>query len=458
MRWSRRAVLTIAAAGLVPLGLLAAPGAPAAGPGFGSGTPGFVVSQAPASLPSYNAAGEPSIGVDPHGGSALFMAGSAVYKVGLGTASTPPAITWSDVTSPFSLGNLDPILATDPATGVTLAGGDDGPCAVMSKTTDGGTTWTPSIPCALASDHPTVGFGPFAAPAPAGSSGSRIAYFCQQQDASNCARSLDGGATFTPGVPMIGCAGVFGHIKVASDGTAYIPSKNCVGADNGIEVGGYVSTDNGVSWTNYGIAGSPTPTSGFDPSITVTPDNTVYETFARAGDWHPVVTSSTTRGAAWSKPVDLAGTVSPAIVASTFQAAVSGDNGRIAVAFLGSQTGTPGQNPFTTGFHGIWNLFVSTSYDGGVTWTTTKVTTTPVQRGEIDGGGTTTLGQRNLLDFMDASVTPDGRVVVAYADGCNGSCDTAPDTAASESLSAVDQWASVALQSTGRGLYASTSP
>ena len=459
MRFSRRAVLTAAVAGLIPLGLVLAPSAPAVTPTFGTGTPGFVVSQAPSSLIGYDNAGEPSIGVHPTTHMGLFMAGTSTYKLDLTTFAATGNPGWTDLSSPFSLSNLDPILATDPVTGVTLAGGDDGPCAVMSKTADDGATWAPSIPCALASDHPTVGFGPFASPKPLGASGDRIAYFCQQQDASNCATSVDGGSTFLPGVPMIGCAGVFGHVKVGPDGTAYIPSKNCVGADNNIGVGGYVSTDNGANWTAYDIPGAPTPTTGFDPSVGITPDNTVYESFARANDWHPVVTSSTTKGASWTPAVDLAGTVNPPIVASTFQSVVAGDNGRVAVAFLGTTVGdTAHHSPFTSGYHGIWNLYVSTSYDGGKTFTTTKVTSTPVQRGEIDGGGTTTLGQRNLLDFMDASLTADGRVVVAYADGCNGSCDTAPDTAASESLSASDQWASAAIQSTGRGLIAAFSP
>jgi PKD repeat protein len=160
-----------------------------------------------------------------------------------------------------------------------------------------------------------------------------------------------------------------------------------------------------------------------------------------------MVGRSSDHGATWTGVVDLANTVSPPITASTFQAAVAGDNGRVAVAFLGSQTGSG--VPFDNGYHGVWNLFVSYTYDGGVTWTTVKASTDPVQRGCIwDQGGSNAC--RNLLDFMDANVTKDGRVVVGYADGCINACAGASGTEAQS----VDAYATIARQSTGKGLFA----
>jgi hypothetical protein len=75
-----------------------------------------------------------------------------------------------------------------------------------------------------------------------------------------------------------------------------------------------------------------------------------------------------------------------------------------------------------------------------------RATPDPVQIGEIDAGGTTTGGQRNLLDFMDASLTKDGRVVVGYADGCLAGCDTVGESQ--------DAYATIAYQSAGQGLFA----
>ena len=74
-------------------------------------------------------------------------------------------------------------------------------------------------------------------------------YYCSQDlgvDAS-CAVSLDGGLTFGPAVRIytqLDCdAGLHGHIKVAADGTAYVPSKGCGGQQAVV-----VSENNGLTW------------------------------------------------------------------------------------------------------------------------------------------------------------------------------------------------------------------
>jgi hypothetical protein len=291
--------------------------------------------------------------------------------------------------------------------------------------------------------------GPFAGGPPLGSSGSFVTYFCQQSDLDHCSHSVDGGKTWLPSVPTTACAGLHGHVKVSADGTAYLPSVNCVDAGGNLVVGAMTSSDNGTTWGGYGIAGATEPSRGFDPSIATTPDNTVYETWSRDGDFHPVVAVSTTHGQSWSAPVDL--TAGTPIKAGTFEAAVGGDNGRAAVAFLGTTTETAGLTPFDNGYDGTWYLYVAYTYDGGATWQTVQATPDPVQRGQIDDSGTTASGQRNLLDFIDANVTKDGRVVVAYADGCVGSCNTSGTPASSN-----DAWASVAYQSVGEGLFAAS--
>jgi hypothetical protein len=262
-----------------------------------------------------------------------------------------------------------------------------------------------------------------------------------------CATSITGGATWNPPVPAA-CGGLHGHVKVSADGTAYVPNKDCDLAVG--HVGGSVSTNNGLMWTSFDT-GQPSPARGFDPSIATTPDNTVYEAWARAGDYHPVVVSSTDHGAHWTAPFDLATTVA-GLQVSTFQAAVAGDNGRIAVAYLGSSVPVPaGLTPFDNGYHGIWYLYVSYTFDGGTTWTTVNATPDdPAQRGCIwDQGGFNVC--RNLADFIDASLTTDGRVIVAFADGCIAACD-APSGTEAQSTHA---YATIARQSSGQGLYAS---
>ena len=68
---------------------------------------------------------------------------------------------------------------------------------------------------------------------------------------------------------------------------------------------------------------------------------------------------------------------------------------------------------------------VASTYDGGATWKASKATgSDPVQRGSICAGGTTCGNNRRLLDFIDATVVPAGRVVFGSADGCTAACDT----------------------------------
>jgi hypothetical protein len=459
MRASRRlalaAVSCLAATGGVVTAIALPAGA--AAPVFGYGAAQFVNSAAPSTLESpvgpiglgindTDLAGEPSIGINWQSGAGMYMAGLSTYRLSFDNTATPPAVTWADATSPYSPANIDPILATNSATGTTIAGGDTGPCAAMSITHDDGATWLPTTPCPFTGDHPTVGIGPAAPGGPA--LGDEVAYFCQQQVVDECSHSLDGGTTWSPGVtdPTLTCLSLHGHVKISPDGTAYVPSSNCADADGNLAVGAFVTTDNGLTWSGYGIPNAPTPADGFDPSVATDSSNRVYESWARADDYNPVITWSDDHGATWAPQVDLANTVSPALTASTFQAVVAGDAGRAAVAYLATTDPLGGKDPFASGFVGHWYLYVSTTYDGGSTWQTVQATPDPVQIGEIDAGGTTTGGQRNLLDFMDASLTKDGRIVVGYADGCLAGCNSV--------ASSQDAYATVAYQSAGQGMFA----
>ena len=420
---------------------------------FGSGSPALVVSAAPSSLGQADLAGEPSIGIDWRTGAGMYMDGTDVLKLTFDNVTG--TATWANV-SPLSglTQNLDPILATDPVTGQTIAGGDTGACSALYASSDDGQTWLPSLPCTGTYDHPTVAY------APSGTTpGTTLFYYCQQGPVvQHCETSSDGGTAWIPATPSIQpsasiapetCIGPHGHLRGSPDGTAYLPGKSCFRSDGNTGVGGMRTSDDGRTWTEYLI---PDQTSNaFDPAVATTPDNTLYEAWESGVNYHPMIAVSSSHGSTWSQPIDLAGTVSPALVASSFPTLVTGDNGRIAYSFLGSSVGSG--NPNTAGFHGVWYLYTSFSYDGGTTWLTIRDSPTPVQYGEIDSGGTTTSGQRNLLDFIDSALTKDGRVVVAFAAGCLSACAQATSQAGAEAAS-THAWASVAYQTVGRGMFA----
>lgn len=411
----------------------------------------FATYPMPAGFDADNA-GEPSVGINWNTGNVLFQAGTGTWRATFNDAARPPSVTWKDVSSPYTPINVDPILATDAISGRTLAGGDGGACGSLALTLNDGDTWTPSLPCTGIIDHPTVGFGPVR-PETGNIGGSdRVAYYCQQYPLANeCARSLDGGQTWSTAVPVQYCIGLFGHVKTSKDGIAYLPSKGCYARGtygaNPYGVGGAVSLDNGLTWTSYSIPGGE-KSSGFDPSVGVASDGTVYEAWTDSG-FNLLLAKSSDHAASWSTPIDVSAAVSPALAATTFPSVVAGDRDRVAVAYLGSTVPVGGSDPFGD-YHGVWNLYVSISYNAGSTWTTQKISADPVQRGWIDNGGVGASDHRNLLDFMDAGLTKTGRIVIGYADGCVRACADSDGTEASSK----SQYGTVSRQWSGKGLFA----
>jgi len=441
----------VAAIGLVVLGA-AASGA-ATRPKATPRAPLFTLFEAPTELLGAGNAGEPSIGANWKSGALLFQAGSETYRLTVSGSGTQSTVSWADVTPLQNLINDDPILATDPSTGVTLAGGGATGCGALSVTHDDGATWQASVPCTGTPDHPTVGIGPTGGGLLA-ADGGRAVYFCQQYPlVDECTTSQDSGATWLPAVPVTGgCIGKSGHVKVSRDGTAYLPMATCNWASqqsdvNTSSVGGAISRDGGRTWPSYMIPGATWPNRGFDPSVATTPNNTVYEVWGGAGNYHPLISWSRDHGTTWTKPLDLATTSRQPLAASAFHAAVAGVDGRVAVAFLGTpDAGTTAITPFDSGFRGQWYLYLSFTYDGGAHWQTFRALPQPVQTGGICDNGVTCIAGRNLLDFMDATVDASGRVVVGFAEGCHGGCPSGSTTQSG------DAWAAIARQTTGRGL------
>jgi PKD repeat protein len=371
-------------------------------------------------------AGEPSIGVGREGdqhipNAAMYIASLEVLRVTRDeclSSSRQETDVWVDKTAPSnSLVTLDPILFTDFRTGRTFASQLGPKCSLMSFSDDDGESWLPSQGCGINAgvDHQTVGGGPFPAGDPIGGIGyPNAVYYCSHDAAvAQCALSRDGGVTFGPAVPIYNitqCTGLHGHVKVGPDGTVYVPNKSCMGLQ-----GVAVSTDAGLNWTVRTVPGSSSGES--DPHMDIGPDNRVYYAFSAGSTY---VATSTDRGQTWSTPVDLGAAFG--IVNSVFPETVAGSNGRAAVAFLGT-TGTGPVYGTDTTLDVEWHLYVATTYDGGQTWTTVDATPNdPVQRGAICTQGTGCSAGRNLLDFNDITIDDEGRVLVAYADGCIGAC------------------------------------
>ena len=435
--------------------------------------PRFQVYPAPPTAGGADRSGEPSIGVDwnpnvaslkfgtvNQGGVAFFTSNLNLFRLRFDDCSSPAAVTWTDVTSPVeTINTLDPIGHCDhfggSHPGRLFQSQLAGVTSLLAFSDDDGNSWLQSQgsgqPAGV--DHQTVGSGPYntaaTPPPPPHPAYNNAVYYCSQDIATAfCARSDDGGLTFGPGVPIYNltqCTGIHGHLKIAPDGTVYVPNRGC-GANQAVAV----SSDNGLTWTVRPIPDS-TPAIGNDPSVGIATDGTVYFGY-QDGSGAAKMAVSHNQGGSWSSSVNVGAPL--AVANSVFPAVVAGDPNRAAMFFIGSPT--PGNLQDKANYKGIWHGYVAVTYDGGSNYFLVDATPNdPVQVGSICISGTTSCGaDRNLLDFNDLSIDSQGRVIGAFADGCvTGSCDSSsPNTASRSAL------ATTLRQSGGRRMFAAFDP
>lgn len=393
--------------------------------------------------PALHNGGEPSGGVNwqsepasglgaDNGGSIMFVSSLTTLRVSPNDCTAPATYlsdgAWQDISVPFHAISLDPIGVVDETTGRMFSDQLAVKSSLLGLSDDNGNTWTASqgAPVNPGVDHQTLGVGRLAEPLYSQLDGNNplyngfahgVYYASQDIALAQAGLSVDGGQSFGAAVPMytlVECSGLHGHLKVSPvDGSVYVPNKSCSGAQAVV-----LSEDNGNTWEVR-----PVPDSGsgeWDPSVGIATDGTVYVGLERGGV--PMVSVSDDKGQTWSALIDVSnGTIKTV----AFPQMISGDADRAAFAFLG--TTTPGSLGTDQNNNAEWHMYVSMTFDHGLTWTTTNVTDNdPVQRGVVCDQGTTCESNRNLLDFNDIQVDKRGRPVVFFADGCVDDCVTNP--------------------------------
>ncbi len=406
--------------------------------------PTFDNYQPPVGYNRRDSSAEPSIGVNWNTGNILTMSRLNCNRTALDDSTSPADPTtasWFSQTSPAIATGLDPILFTDSITGRTICG----ELVAAGGATDGGisdddlATFTATFQTGEATqgtDHQTIGGGPpnpnITARQPT-TAYPHLFYYASQQIAYGAvATSFDGGISYQPAIPaytLAQCGGLHGHIKVAPDGTVYLPNKGCGG-----KVGLATSEDNGLNWSVRTI---PTSSSGKnDPSVGIGSGGRLFVGYT-AGDNHLHVSVSDDKALSWRNDFDLSGAVSPNLTAAVFPQAVAGDNNRAAVFFLATSS-TDANNPVGDdnaaagpNYKGTWFPYVAYTCDGGKSWSVVRAdndplhpgVANPAQQGVICTNGTTCPSgppdTRNLADFNEIAVDSRGRIVAVYADGCN---------------------------------------
>src|SRR5437868_5325627 len=421
-------------------------------------------------------AGEPSVGNDWKTGVTNFQSDLQTLFIKFNDSCPPngQTATWYNSAAPTSqFVDSDPIGFTDRQTGRVFAGEltlTSPSCKVSFTDTDGLDAtgqptlagWSPSSgPLGSGIDHETIGGGPYHVPIPSlPTPYPHAVYYCSQDLVTAfCLRSDDGGATYGPPVATYTsqCGGLHGHVKVAPDGTVYLPNNSCGGTGAVV-----VSEDNGLTWNIRPVQNATSQTRANsnlqDPAVGIDSNGRVYFAMSSStvagsaiGGSNAVVATSNDRGQTWQNIFDVGAVYGLKNIA--FPAAVAGDAGRASVAFYGSTTSGDGS---ANSFNGVWHLYVANTFDGGQTWTTTDATPNDtLQRGCIWSHGGADIC-RNLLDFFDMTVDKQGRVEVGYVDGCtDGTCVQAALTAKGNAYTARGV---IARQSSGRRLIASFDP
>ena len=442
-------------------------------------TPGvsrYQIFEAPAGSTADSGQGEFNIGFDPITHRIMVMNIGPIWRLTppeLLTPSKPECCEalWEDKSATVTNTGLDPILWTDQKSGRTFASNSTAGANAVYAFTDAaapfndGDTWVPFSPSppSFSDDHETIGSGPYplvaGMPNPLATAANQgeAVYYCGQTfpvGSAECQRSDDLGVSYGSGVPVYNgttsaCHGLHGHVRVAPDGTVWLPVNHCGGPQ-----GGALSTTSGVTWQEFIVTGSISQQQGADPSIGIDSDSTVYYAYVNnepvpAGnppEGHAHVKVSKNGGQSWIHDFDLG--ASHGIKNAVEIEAVGGSSGRAAVGFLGTDVNGDYQ---ANSFPGKWYAFIATTYDGGVTWTTVNATPNdPVQsRTGVwqQGGGHT---DRNLLDFNEITIDDKGRVLYGYSDGC-----VTPDCIGGGAPNDFVADMRVARQSGGKTLFAS---
>ena len=351
--------------------------------------------------------------------------------------------TWETVSPP---GNdrttLDPMLFVDPRREVVFVDHLYVACSALSWSKDAGETWltNPAACGRPGNDHQKVASGPSPLPG-----GLPAVYYSYSIPGVWVSRSLDGGLTWTSS-PVVGVTDErvpnnTGPVWADEEGNVYVPYYMCdslESADSSSRVGGDrragegymgvgVSHDHGLTWKFVVAAEDPGPCSDVDPGLWADEEGAVYLAYHRPTGVKYV--ASQDHGETWGAPV----TVSPPTLRSFVHVdVVAGDAGRLAVVYRATPDTDKG--PDAADGWAAWHLYVTfvedaTSAAPVIRTGIVNDPAQPVQRGPICTMGIACVGgSRNLLDFIDIAVGPDGRVYPTYTSGCSDACPTPADS------------------------------
>lgn len=371
---------------------------------------------------------EPTMGVTKQGNA--FMVASSFDTPGGAAARTRIMAsydgnkTWKEVTpalagQPFPPTTLDPYLYVDQETGRIFSDDLLVGCSLLQWSDDQGKTWSRGNPAACEApvdDHqtlvtgnpppglPTIGY-------------PNVVYYCVNKVAdAQCARSLDGGATFSPtGAPAFTgvqteaqdgagskngdvCGGLHGHIVTDLAGRLFLPKGHCGNPWLAM------SEDGGQTWTRTLV--NRMPVAGIQTSVASDSAGNIYYLWWSAKNFLPYLAVSRDHGKSFGPAVLVA---PPGVQAVNYPTIDAGSPGHVAISFPGS---TEDKSPARK-----WNYYVAVSTNALAPLPTFRSATAnnpadPIHRGAcLSRCG-------NMFDFLDVVLGPDGAAWGTAVDTC----------------------------------------
>lgn len=387
---------------------------------------------------------EPSIGSDPDG--CLYFSHSFTRPEGTASGtrifmSCDQGLTWKEIGPYLPVGGqdclangTDPYVHVDRDTGRVFA--SDLHFLLSSTlhfTDDKGATWTCN-PAGAGTppgvhDHQSVATGPSRVLSTVGY--DNVVYYCVNRVAdSACSSSLDGGVGFGPLIPVypgvespsegevpVLCGGLTGQVETDHAGRVLLPKNQC----GHPEVA--VSEDNGLTWTRH-IVSTITGVQGLGHMVRVAADqaDNLYAFYIGA-DGLPYLARSDTNGRSWNDPWMVA---SPGVTATGFPAVYAAGENRVAFAYIGMTHPSGYEAPVE---EMAWNAYIGIIENASEDHPTIATVTAnhpgdPIDRGRPCGRiWCTALG-----DFIDLTITPEGRPYASFADMCFKECSTPEGT------------------------------
>jgi hypothetical protein len=466
-----------AVSGTVTAAIVTGPPPPEGGGTVATGGPNFTNYRPPAGLTTYaESVSEPTMGVNIGSNKAYMLFTLDTLEASFDDFTSPATATWRNLGRGGAPTTADPFLTVDQHrlpdgsanNRVWIAQLLAATSYMAHNDRQESTTWTRSLtgPGEIHGvDNQSIAVGPYPnnqKPSTARSDANypHAMYYCSHSGANAfCSRSDDGGLTFNtskPIFPLAGACSNHGHVKVGPDGTVYVPMNNsCEGAE-----GVSISIDAGETWHYITVPG--TVSGRWDSSIAIANDGkTVYYGYGEESDDRAMIIKGTLDKSdpsaptiRWQVPAVDVGAAA-GLVNIVFPTVVAGDPDRAAFLFHGTTTEGDSGDQASFPANAEWYLYVATTFDGGKSWQLRNITPgDPTQRGSICDGGTgcdNDPDDRNLLDFMDADIDGEGRILVGYSDGCVDACVGAlPNSYTARGY--------IARQSDGKRMYAQFDP